>query len=156
MNFLLIAFLAAMANASFAIEELHNLDGKLLCNYYYLGQHRGLIADKNHLKLYVDPIDIGVIAHLITKCEWEPEETRLVNYLIRPHQKWVEVGANFGYYTLMIGEKLRDGPGKLFAFEGSPRFMKYIVDSVSVGGLKNSIELFNYAVFKESGHKITF
>jgi len=57
---------------------------------------------------------------------------------------------------MMIGEKLRDGTGKLFAFEGSPRFMKYLVDSCSVDGLKNSVELFNYAVYFESGHKITF
>ena len=145
-----------MTNAQLPnIESFHNLADKMLCRYYYLGERRGLVADRNNLKMYVDPRDIGVVAHLITSCEWEPNETRLVNSLVRQNQKWVEVGANFGYYTLILGDRLRDG-GKLYAFEGSPRFMKYLVDSVSVGGMKHAVEFFNYAVYKESGHKITF
>jgi predicted O-methyltransferase YrrM len=97
--------------------------------------------DRNGLKMYIDPRDIGVVAHLVTTCTWEPNETRLVRSLAKPGQKWIEVGANFGYYTIMLGDLLRNG-GKLFAFEGSPRFMKYLKDSISVDGLKSIVDFF--------------
>ena len=34
--------------------------------------------------------------------------------------------------------------------------MKYVKDSMNVYGLKETVQLFNYVVYKESGHKITF
>ena len=111
--------------------------------------------DRRGLKMYVDPRDIGVVAHLITSCSWEPNETRLVRVLAKDGQKWIEAGANFGYYTIILGDILRTA-GKLYAFEGSPRFMKYLKDSVAVDGLENSVQFFQNAVYKESGIEIMF
>jgi hypothetical protein len=137
------------------VDEPDTFEEQQKCRYYYLGERRGLIMDRMGLKMYVDPRDIGVVAHLITSCSWEPNETRLVRSLARPGQKWIEVGANFGYYTIMLGEFLRSA-GKLYAFEGSPRFMKYLKDSISVDGLDHAVQFFQNAVYKESGQEIIF
>ena len=47
---------------------------------------------------------------------WEPRETRFVLDLLRPGQHVVDVGANLGYYTVLMSH-LVGAEGKVFAFE---------------------------------------
>lgn len=153
---IILTLLMACVMAFGDIDEPDTWENRQKCRYFYLGERRGLIVDRYGLKMYVDPRDIGVVAHLISSCNWEINETRLVRSLLKGGQKWIEVGANFGYYTIMIGDFLRQTSGKLFAFEGSPRFMKYLKDSSSVNGLDGNIDWFQNAVYKTSGETIMF
>ena len=56
----------------------------------------------------------------------------------------------------MIGDFLRQTSGKLFAFEGSPRFMKYLKDSSTVNDLDGNIDWYQNAVYKTSNETIMF
>ena len=128
--------------------------GSSRCQYYYLGNRLGLVLmDSN--KLLVPTDDLGVAAHIIYSCSWEPWETKLIQKLMHPQQTWIEIGANVGYYTVNMGNMLRDG-GKLYSFEASPRLFHMLSDSVYMNGLRDTVILSDRAVWNTNDKEITF
>ena len=64
---------------------------------------------------------------------YEPEVTALMCLLARPGQVWLDVGANIGYFTILLASLV--GPtGEVHAFEPNPDMMKQIAHSVSLNG----------------------
>lgn len=106
-------------------------------------------------KLLVPTDDLGVAAHIIYSCSWEPWETKLIQKLMHPQQTWIEIGANVGYYTVNMGNSLRDG-GKLYSFEASPRLFHMLSDSVYMNGLRDTVILSDRAVWNTNDKEITF
>jgi len=128
--------------------------GSNRCEYYYLGNNIGLVLiDSNKLLLPTD--DFGVSSHIIYGCSWEPWETRLIQELMEPEQTWIEIGANVGYYTINMGNILRQG-GQLYSFEASPYLYNLLLHSISMNGLDDVVSLSNRAVWKTSNEKISF
>lgn len=77
-------------------------------------QRRGLPMVQGH-PMYVDPQDTLDL----TTMPFEPFETELVQRLLRPGDRVVDVGANIGYYTLIFARSV--GPsGRVWAFEPEP------------------------------------
>src|SRR5215468_6373263 len=78
--------------------------------------------------------------------DYEPIETEWVRKRIGPGSVFVDVGANFGWYTT-LALSLAGSAGRIFAFEPSP---------VAFAGLKEAIDhpnvtLVNTAVGREPG-----
>jgi tRNA A58 N-methylase Trm61 len=94
-----------------------------------------------YAKLFLDIRDVGVVSHLITDCIWELDETELVRQIAAPGQVWVEVGANFGYYTVDLA-RLVGNTGKVFSFEASPHLASFVRDTISVNGFNNIINFY--------------
>src|SRR5258707_9948666 len=67
----------------------------------YLGDHLALAQVLDRFKMYVDTRDIGIAPHLLFGGHWEIWITKLFCDLLRPGMTVVDVGANFGYYTLL-------------------------------------------------------
>jgi FkbM family methyltransferase len=51
---------------------------------------------------------------------YEPQETALIRHLLRPGMTFVDVGANWGYFTL-VGAHLVGPAGSVLAIEADPR-----------------------------------
>jgi FkbM family methyltransferase len=67
---------------------------------------------------------------------YEPEVSALVCHLAKPKQVWLDVGANVGYFTILIASLI--GPtGKVHTFEPNPDMMKQINHSVSLNGIEH-------------------
>lgn len=81
---------------------------------------------------------------------YEPEQTAWIRECPAPGDRFLDVGANFGWYTALaatiVGER-----GEVIAFEPSPVAADVIARTVSENGLKNVV-LVRAAVGDKNGH----
>jgi hypothetical protein len=68
--------------------------------------------------LFVDTRDLSLTPEIILNGCWEPGVTRGLSSLVKQGMTVVEVGANVGYFTTLLGWLV--GPqGSVFAFEAN-------------------------------------
>ena len=103
----------------FSMTDAVNLDG------------RRLLVRINDMGMFLDGHDMGQVPRLILDRGKDPELTALVSDLAKTATIAVEVGATFGYFTLLLAKHC-PRPCRIFSFEPHPR---------SFPLLKNSIEL---------------
>jgi FkbM family methyltransferase len=66
---------------------------------------------------------------------YEPQETQLLRDLLHPGDLFVDVGANWGYYTLAAAHMV--GPeGRVVAFEPDPRLFALLAANVDANALR--------------------
>jgi len=84
-------------------------------------------------RMFLDPNDS---LRLSVRGIYEPLETELVQKEVRPGDVAVDVGANIGYYTLILARCV--GPsGHVFAFEPCPENFVLLKKNVEVNGYRN-------------------
>ena len=91
---------------------VHHLD---LHRTIYCGDHQVLTRIPCGRPIYLDLRDTSVAAHIALGDAWEPHVAAVLADLARPTDSFVDVGANFGYHTLMLADRLSgDRPFRLF------------------------------------------
>lgn len=80
---------------------------------------------------------------------YEPVQTSWVREHLKQGERFVDVGASFGYYTSLASQIVRN-TGRVFSFEPSPIACGTIRDTISRNGITN-IELSCSAVGNECG-----
>ena len=66
--------------------------------------------------------------------QYEPQETQLMSGLLRPADVFVDVGANWGYFSLAAAHWV--GPrGRVVAFEPEPRLYRMLVTNVAANDI---------------------
>ena len=71
------------------------------------------------LTFHLNPEDRVMTPAMVRFGLWEPRETALIRGQLGPGDTFIDVGANFGYYTV-IASKLVGEPGQVTAFEPDP------------------------------------
>jgi FkbM family methyltransferase len=71
---------------------------------------------------------------------YEPQETALVRHLLRPGMCFVDVGANWGYYTLLAAD-IVGNDGRVVALEPHPELFRCLEANVSRNGLPQVVAL---------------
>ncbi|HVE84615.1 MAG TPA: FkbM family methyltransferase [Myxococcales bacterium] len=66
--------------------------------------------------------------------QYEPQETLLVRALLRPGQTFVDVGAHWGYFTLLAAGLVGE-PGRVVAFEADPRVFDTLATNLAMNRL---------------------
>ena len=75
---------------------------------------------------------------------YEPQETQLASRILRPGDVFVDVGANWGYFSLAAAHWV--GPkGRVIAFEPEPRLYRMLGSNIAANGI-TSIETHQTAV----------
>lgn len=69
---------------------------------------------------------------------YEKEETERVQDLVKPGQCVVDVGANIGYYSLVLAACVAD-PGRVHAYEPHPENYALLLHNQSQNGFKNIV-----------------
>jgi FkbM family methyltransferase len=90
----------------------------------------------------------GIQAQMATGA-YEPVESGWVRKYIGPGSVFVDVGANFGWYTTLALSLMRQD-GQVFAFEPSPNPYTALKRAIELSGYKN-ITLVNAAVGRKVG-----
>ena len=118
--------------------------------YFTLGQDLGIAQIQDGHYLYVDPMDEAVGAHLIARGYWENWIHKVVCALVRPGDRIIEVGANFGYYTVAMA-RLAGPEGLILAFEANPGLAELVRRSVNFNGYRATVEVVAMAASDRAG-----
>jgi FkbM family methyltransferase len=111
--------------------------------------HRALVRLLGLWKLFVDPLEVSVASHLLLEGYWESWITVFLARNLRPGDHCLDVGAQFGYYSVLMGHAV--GPaGRVAAVEANPALIGLLRDSLAVNGL-NWCELVAAAATDEGG-----
>lgn len=99
----------------------------------YLGDDTALCRMLGRYKFYVDTKDRGFGANVLLDGFWEMWLTQFITRLITPGMLVFDIGANFGYYTLLLADLV--GPdGRVYAIEPNPKTAVYLRNSVMLNG----------------------
>lgn len=114
-------------------------------SHVYLGDYRALTRTIWGHKMVVDTRDISLAPHILMDGFWEMWVTNfLMNEVVEPGMSIVEVGANIGYYTVLMASKI--GPsGRLCSFEANPSVYEVLYQNIAVNGLLDRVTLVNKA-----------
>lgn len=100
--------------------------------------------------IFVDPLDEQLTPSIVAYGLWEIWIERVIRRLLKPGDRVIEVGANVGYYTLIMGALI--GPsGRLDAFEANPQMARLLRRSASCSGRGGSVTVHEQIVADRSG-----
>lgn len=123
-------------------------------NAVYLGDHKALLRTIFGQKMIVDTRDVSLTPYLLLDGYWELWITNALQDVVTTGMNVVEVGANVGYYTLLIAQKIGE-TGRLTAFEANPAIFRYLFRNVEINRYLHRVTLVNQAVTDRRG-QITF
>ena len=122
--------------------------------YFYLGPEQALVRLNCGHVLYVDPMDEHVSANIILDGVWENWVHKVVVSLVTPGARIVEVGANLGYYTVIMAGAA--GPnGSVLTLEANPRLAEMVTRSALINGFASRVKVIAKAALDRPG-SITF
>lgn len=78
----------------------------------------------------------------------EPWTTAIVQSILKPEDICINVGANFGYYSV-LSAALVGSKGKVYAVEANPYIFVALIMSCYWSGCVNIIEAYNFAAYHE-------
>jgi len=120
----------------------------------YVGHDMALTKVLDRFLMYVDTRDLSVAPTFLMGASWEPAITSLFDTFLKPGMTAVDVGANFGYFTLLAGTTV--GPqGLVYSFEADPRNFEILRQNVSVNWLNDRVRTHHCAVL-DSRRQIEF
>jgi FkbM family methyltransferase len=106
-----------------------------LCTTAYLGGSDAVCRVLGRYKVFVDTSDVGLSTHLMLDGYWEMWLTEAIAKAVKPGMVAVDIGANLGYFTLLMAELV--GPeGRVHAFEPNPPIAKRLAKSIDVNGFR--------------------
>lgn len=131
---------------------LKNILQKINCHKgVYIGN--GLILTKVfHYKMVLPAKDLSMTPCLLIDGHWEPMITKFFLNLISKGMVVLDIGAAFGYYTLLSADRV-GGEGKVIAFEPEPSNFEIIEKNCFLNGFLKRLILVNKAVSDKEGVK---
>ena len=120
------------------------------CYNAYLGETTSLCRVLGRFRMYVDTSDLGLSSHLLTMGYWEMWHTEVIARLVKPGMVAVDIGANLGYFTLLMAELV--GPtGRVHAVEPNAAIAERLRRSVYVNGFTSWTTVHELALADKAG-----
>ncbi|MFT8245354.1 FkbM family methyltransferase [Roseomonas sp. BN140053] len=125
------------------------------CTTVPVDAHTVLCRVLGRYKFFVDSRDTGFAPHLMLDGFWEYWVSDFMWRNLEPGQTAYDVGANHGYYSVLLGDLVGSG-GRLRAFEPNPRLADLLRRNLSINGLLRADTVSEAAVTQESGNTVSF
>ncbi len=111
----------------------------------YLGKHIALARVLGDLLMYVDTRDLSLTPHLLMNGFWEMWVTQAICNYVKPGMRSADVGANCGYYTLLLAE-LVGQKGFVCGIEPQAELCALLRRSIEVSGFGRQAQVESVAV----------
>jgi FkbM family methyltransferase len=122
----------------------------------YLGRNTAICRILGRYKLYVDTRDRGFGSHVLLDGCWEMWLTQFMARVVKPAMIVADVGANFGYYTLLLAD-LVGSNGHVYSVEPNPRCAALLRHSVELNGFAGRTSVVQAAASDTDGaHALLF
>jgi FkbM family methyltransferase len=108
------------------------------------------VETEGHI-IYLDPVDS---LHLAESRAYEPLETALVREHVKPGDAVLDIGANIGYFTLLMA-RLVGEEGSVIAVEPDADNCRLLAKNIEANGYRN-VRVVQKAVAGSSGHVTLF
>jgi FkbM family methyltransferase len=120
----------------------------------YMGGNVALCRLLGRYKAYLDTRDVSVCAHLLLDGYWEMWLTQFIARFVRRGWSVADVGAHYGYYTLLLADLV--GPeGRVLAVEPNPEAARLLRRSIIVNGFDTRVDLREVAAGAAAGGTAT-
>lgn len=106
----------------------------------------------NTFLMYVEASDMSISPHLVADGCWEKSITDAFVARLRPGMTVIDVGANYGYYSLLAACCV-GGKGKVYSFEPNPRTFEVLTKNIEVNNVGSIVQAHPLAVL-DSRRKI--
>lgn len=127
---MLVAALRGSQNR--AANTSHARSGRMAATY--VGKDKVLLETAYGQLMQVDGADTGIVPHLIRDGFFDLTLTNVILGLLRPGMTFIDIGANFGTYTLLGAEKVGKR-GRVIAMEPAPTIAAMLNENVVMNGL---------------------
>ncbi len=111
----------------------------------YVGERRVLSRILGQPKIYLSTDDLGFAGHVMLDGFWEIWLTLFLSRFAKPGMTVVDVGANFGYYTLLFGDAVGSS-GQVVAIEPVPSTVQLLRLSIELNGYTRCTALHEVAL----------
>jgi FkbM family methyltransferase len=95
--------------------------------------------------VYADHEDVGITPHLCLDGFWESWITIAMARILKPGWYCVDIGANHGYYTLIMADAV-ESTGHVLAIEPNPHLAEMLQLTVEVNGFQGHTKVLQKAV----------
>jgi len=106
---------------------------RALVNPVYLGDQTALCRILGFYKLYIDTADTGFGSNVLLEGYWEMWLTIFFARQLQPGMTVIDVGANFGYFSVLFGALVED-TGHVYSVEPNPVVATRLRRSVDLNG----------------------
>jgi FkbM family methyltransferase len=119
-----------------------------MMNAVHVGGDRVLCVNALGMLMYVDGRDISLAPHILAGAVWETHMTNLFKRVLEPGMTFVDVGANFGWFTLVAAAQV-GAQGKVIAVEANPETHDLLTTNVEINGFADRVTTWNKAAWHE-------
>jgi FkbM family methyltransferase len=106
----------------------------------YVGDGRMLVATTWGGKLLVPADDLTLTPDLVAHGTYDGPLTAFIQQHIRPGDVAIDVGANVGLFTLLLGYQVWER-GQVIAYEANPRIVEFLRDNVAMNWLEDRVSV---------------
>lgn len=117
----------------------------------YLGDGLVLSRILGRHKIFLRSADRGFACHVMLDGFWEMWLTQFLARHVKPGMTVVDVGANFGYFTLLLGDAVGEG-GHVIAVEPNPDAAALLQETVLLNGHGQRTRVVPHALGATVGH----
>lgn len=115
----------------------------------YMGDGKLLIElEFGWICIHTANLDVGT--GIVKNGLIEPWNTELLHRILKPDDTYINVGANFGYFTILAGAIVGTG-GKVLSFEANPTIYSCLCTGIFYSGFPSRIDAYNLAASNSVG-----
>lgn len=116
----------------------------------YLGNGVVLARILGRHKMFLRTSDRGFACHVMLDGYWEMWLTQFLASNVKPGMTVIDVGANFGYYTLLLADAVGE-QGKVIAVEPNPDTVMLLQETMQLNGYANRTKIVPCALSHQAG-----
>lgn len=111
----------------------------------YLGGGVVLARALTRYKLFLHSSDRGFGCHVMMDGFWEIWLTQFLARVLKPGMRAIDVGANYGYHTMLMADVVTDS-GRVLAVEPNPAAAGLLRESVLLNGFAGHVQVIEAAL----------